>query len=87
MGHSTEERYIPPSEDLAILDWFASTRRIMVETYRPPWILIMGLPVLVMETSGNPPLELVLAQSDAALVAARKPLEAGEIQNFCMTER
>lgn len=47
----------------------------------------MGLPVLVIETSCNPLLTAVPARIDGLLAAARKPLEAGETQDFCMAER
>lgn len=40
-----------------------------------------------METSDKVCLTLLLAQLDEALVAARKQLEAGEIQHFCITGR
>ena len=56
------------------------------DAYRPPWILIIGLPVRVIDTSSLNPLRCINGAPgvDEAFVATRKPLEAGQAHDFCM---
>lgn len=75
----------PPSAELGLLVLFS--RLGGVRPHRPPWTLMMGLPVLVMETSCSPLLQTVCARRGGVLAAARKPLQAGEAHDFCMAAR
>lgn len=45
---------------------------------------MMGLPVRVIDTSCSPLLEAVFARNNGPFAAARKPLQAGEAQDFCI---
>jgi len=57
------------------------------KTYRPPWTLIMGLPVRVIKTSCMPLLCSTEGFRHVLLEAARRPLLACVVQHFCMVMR
>lgn len=48
---------------------------------------MIGLPVLVMETSPRPLIELAFVRIEGGLTAARTPLKAGEVQDLCIFGR
>ena len=59
---------------------------ILLDTYRPPCILMIGLPVRVIDTSSLNPLRCMNGALgvDEPFVVRREALEAGQSQDFCM---